>query len=114
VCFGDLAHRFMAASRLYREAGAAVMTRDEFRAIYRIHSPLAHRPRLARERLLIPAARRDRGVPAEHAQCLWAPWNEPKLTWLAGSHLVPFERSRMLAEIVGLVERLGILSRRAS
>jgi len=27
---------------------------------------------------------------------------------------VPFERSRMLAEIVGLVERLGILSRRAS
>src|SRR5262245_22307797 len=109
VCFGDLAHRFMAASRLYRDAGATAMSRDEFRAAYRIHSPLAHRPRLARERLLIPAARGDRVVPAEHAQWLWAHWNQPRLAWLTGSHLVPFGRRHMLAEILQFVERLGIL-----
>jgi dienelactone hydrolase len=114
VCFGDLAHRFMAASRLYRDAGPAVVSRDEFRAMYRIHSPLAHRPRLARESLLILAARGDRLVPAEHAQWLWSHWKEPQLTWLTGSHLVPFGRGRMLAEIVRLVERLGILPRRPS
>ena len=114
VCFGDLAHRFMATSRLYRDAGAAVMSRDEFRAMYRIHSPLAHRPRLARECLLILAARGDRVVPAEHAQWLWSHWSEPQLTWLTGSHLVPFGRGHMLAEIVRFVERLGILPRRPS
>jgi esterase/lipase len=112
VCFGDLAYRFMATSRLYRGAGAAVMGRDEFRAMYRIHSPLAHGPRLARERLLILAACGDRVVPAEHAQWLWSHWNEPQLTWLTGSHLVPFGRGHMLAEIVRFVERLGILARR--
>src|SRR5262245_20061623 len=114
VCFGDLAHRFMAASRLYRGAESTAMSRDEFRAAYRIHSPLAHRPRLARERLLILAARGDRVVPAEHAHWLWTHWDRPRLAWLTGSHLVPFGRRQMLAEIVQFVAGLGILPRPAA
>jgi hypothetical protein len=47
ACFGDLAHRFMAASRLYRGRERKALSRDEFRAAYRVHSPLAP-PRASR------------------------------------------------------------------
>lgn len=111
ACFGDLAHRFMAASRLYRGAGGAALSREEFRSIYRVHSPLAHRPRLARERILILAARGDRVVPAEHAVWLWAHCGRPRLTWFTGSHLVPFGRRHVLAEMLGFFAGLGMLPR---
>ena len=110
-CFGDLAHRFMAASRLYRGAAGAALSQEEFRSIYRVHSPLAHRPRLARERVLILAARGDRVVPAEHAVWLWAHWGRPRLVWFTGSHLVPFGRGQVLAEMLGFLDGLGVVGR---
>jgi dienelactone hydrolase len=112
ACFGDLAHRFMAASSLYRGREETMLSREEFRSVYRVHSPLAHRPRLPRERLLLVAARGDRVVPAEHAIWLWAHWRGPRLSWFTGSHLLPFGRARMLQGVLGFVERLGLLERR--
>jgi pimeloyl-ACP methyl ester carboxylesterase len=112
ACFGDLAHRFMAASSLYRGRDDVRLSRGEFRAVYRVHSPLAHRPRLPRERLLLLAARGDRVVPAEHAVWLWAHWGGPHLAWFTGSHLVPFGRAQVLEEILAFVEGLGMLPRR--
>src|SRR5262245_59753848 len=40
VCFGDLAERFMATSRIYRDAGVSVMGLDDVRAMCRTPSPL--------------------------------------------------------------------------
>jgi pimeloyl-ACP methyl ester carboxylesterase len=111
ACFGDLAHRFMAASTLYRDSEGAALSREEFRAVYRVHSPLAHGPRLPGERVLIVAARGDRVVPAEHAIWLWAHWGGPQLAWFTGSHLVPFGRAHVQREILRFLARRGLLPR---
>ena len=99
VCFGDLAHRFMASSIRYRARPEAVIGRDEMRAAYRVHSPLAHPPRVPRERLLIVAGRGDRVVPPEHTHWLADHWGHPRTTWFSGSHIAPFGRPGMGTEI---------------
>jgi pimeloyl-ACP methyl ester carboxylesterase len=109
ACFGDLAHRFMATSRLYRGHDDRALSREDFRAVYRVHSPLAHAPRLANDRMLIVAARGDRVVPAEHAIWLWAHWGGPRLTWFTGSHLVPFGRAHVLREILEFLAGRGLV-----
>jgi pimeloyl-ACP methyl ester carboxylesterase len=97
VCFGDLAHRFMASSGRVRPE--VVLDRDELRAAYRVHSPLAHPPRVPRERLLVVAGRGDRVVPAEHTQWLVEHWGRPQTSWFSGSHIAPFGRPGMRADI---------------
>jgi pimeloyl-ACP methyl ester carboxylesterase len=109
ACFGELAHRFMASSGVYRGRESAALSRGEFRSIYRVHSPLAHRPRLPRDRVLIVAARGDHVVPAEHAVSLWAHWGGARLAWFTGSHLVPFGRTDVLREILGFLATRGVL-----
>jgi pimeloyl-ACP methyl ester carboxylesterase len=99
VCFGDLAHRFMASSGRYRARPEAVLDREELRTAYRVHSPLAHPLRVPRERLLIVAGRGDRVVPAEHTQWLAEHWGQPRTSWFSGSHIAPFGRPGMRADI---------------
>jgi pimeloyl-ACP methyl ester carboxylesterase len=108
ACFGDLAWRFMSASARYR-GRAAALTREEFRAAFRIHSPLAHPPGVSRERILIAAARGDRVVPEEHALWLHTHWNEPRMLWFAGSHLAPFGRGELLTGIRNFLGELDIV-----
>ncbi|TFH23044.1 MAG: abhydrolase domain-containing 18 [Myxococcales bacterium] len=107
VCFGDLAHRFMAASTRYRSRPAA-LAREEFQAAYRVHSPLTYELRLSPDRALIVAGLGDRIVPAEHPQWLWAHWGEPGIYWFAGSHVAPFGRKKVFAEIRAFLARLGL------
>jgi pimeloyl-ACP methyl ester carboxylesterase len=92
VCLGDLAHRFMVESGQYRSRSDAALTREEFQAAYRVHSPLTYAPRLPPERLLIVAGRGDRIVRPEHATWLGAHWGTPEIVWFTGSHIAPFGR----------------------
>jgi pimeloyl-ACP methyl ester carboxylesterase len=92
VCFGDLAYRFMTASRRYRDARGSRLEYEEFRDLYRVHSPLTHALRLRHDRVLIVAGRGDRIVPTEHPNWLWAHWDRPRIHWLAGGHIAPFGR----------------------
>jgi hypothetical protein len=89
----------MASSGHFRARPEAVLDRDELRAAYRVHSPLAHPVRVPRERLLIVAGRGDRVVPAEHTQWLAEHWGQPQTTWFSGSHMAPFGRPGMRADI---------------
>ncbi|MDX2170527.1 MAG: hypothetical protein SF182_25870 [Deltaproteobacteria bacterium] len=107
VCIGDLAWRFFARSR--RAGDAAAYTHAELRATYRVHSPLSHRLRVPRERVLIIAGRGDRIVPPEHPHALWRHWDGPAIHWFSGSHLAPFGRAGIVAAGVAHLERLGIL-----
>jgi pimeloyl-ACP methyl ester carboxylesterase len=111
VCFGDLAWRFMSGSARYRSHAAEALGREEFRAAYRLHSPLAHAARVPRERLLIVAGRGDRVVPAEHPLWLREHWGRPRMLWFSGSHLAPFGRAEVVAEIGALLADLGLLGR---
>jgi alpha-beta hydrolase superfamily lysophospholipase len=108
VCLGDLAWRFFERSRRARR-GAPAYARDELRAMYRVHSPLAFPLRVPRERVLIIAGRGDRIVPPEHPHALWRHWGEPRIHWFSGSHLAPFGRDRIVAAAADHLARLGVL-----
>ncbi len=109
ACLGDLAWRFLAASRSARDTARAAFTLAELRTCFRGHSPLAYRPLVARERLLLVAGRGDRIVPPEHPQALWKHWEEPAIHWFGGSHLAPFGRSGIAQAVLGHLRRLDIL-----
>lgn len=112
ACFGDLAWRFMSGSARYRDHPDAALGRDELRAAYRLHSPLTHQPRVARERLFIVAGRGDRVVPPEHPEWLREHWGRPRTMWFSGSHLAPFGRGRVITEIRHFLGDLGLPVRR--
>jgi surfactin synthase thioesterase subunit len=109
VCIGDLAWRFFTRSRHHRPDRELAFSHDELRAAYRVHSPLAHAPRVRRERLLIVAGRGDRIVPPEHPGALWRHWNEPDIHWFDGGHLSPFGRRRIVARVRDHLASLDIL-----
>jgi pimeloyl-ACP methyl ester carboxylesterase len=109
VCVGDLAWRFFTRSRHYRKGASPAFSQPQLRILFRIHSPLAHPLRLARERVLIVAGRGDRIVPPEHPHALWEHWGRPSIHWFSGSHLAPFGRQRIVAEVVRHLRWLDVL-----
>jgi hypothetical protein len=109
VCIGDLAWRFFQRSRHYRRGAMPAFSQEELRALYRIHSPLAHPLRTARERVMIVAGRGDRIVPPEHPNALWLHWGQPRIHWYSGSHLAPFGRGRVIAGIDDHLRAIGVL-----
>jgi len=108
VCFGHLAHRFMARSSRYRDDPSAALGLDELRSAFRVHSPLSHRRRLSGDRILIIAGAGDRIVPPEHPTWLWEHWQRPRMHWFSGSHLAPFGRRGVLDELRSFLRHLGV------
>ena len=106
VCFGDLAWRFMPERQARAGAALPALGYDELRRAFRIHSPLAHAPVVARERLLVIAGRGDRIVPPEHPSSLWRHWGEPAIHWFDGSHLAPFGRAGIAAAVRAHLARM--------
>lgn len=99
VCIGDLAWRFFEHTSHARRGGPAALGKEELRRSFRVHSPLAHRLRASRERVLIVAGRGDRIVPPSHPHALWAHWGNPAIHWFSGSHLAPFGRGVIVQRI---------------
>ena len=60
---------------------------------------------------MIVAGRGDRIVPPEHPHALWLHWGCPRIHWYSGSHLAPFGRGRIVAEIDAHLRCLGVLPR---
>lgn len=64
----------------------------DFRTMWAAHTPLMHRPRLPRDRLLIVMGQGDRVVPLAHPLALARHWGGPRTMTYPGSHLVPLGR----------------------
>ena len=109
ACMGDLAWRFFERTAHARSGEAGALTKDELRAAFRVHSPLAHRSRIPKERLLIVAGRGDRVVPNEHSAALWQHWDEPSIHWFSGSHIAPFGRRGVVDAVGNHLGSLGVL-----
>ncbi len=105
VCIGDLAWRFLERSRYHPTGTQAETLLDSLRKAYRVHSPLTYPAVVAKERLLILAARGDQIVPPEHPYALWLHWDRPDIEWFSGSHLAPFHRRHLATRIVEHIER---------
>lgn len=109
VCIGDLAWRFFSRTRHHREGGESVLSQDELRRAFRVHSPLAHPLRLPVDRVMIVAGRGDRIVPPEHPSALHEHWGRPEIHWFSGSHLAPFGRGHVTRAILTHLRSIGIL-----
>ena len=75
--------------RALEAAGASEALLDE---AWASHAPLRHRPKVARDGLLIFGGAADRLCTPEHTRALHEHWDRPELHWFAGSHLVPLGR----------------------
>ncbi len=60
---------------------------DEVAEVLRVVSPLALRPRVAKERLAIFAGVADRLVPPDQPRDLWLHWGRPAIHWYQGAHV---------------------------
>jgi hypothetical protein len=71
-----------------REWEAAGLGHDRLAAAWSLHAPLLHRARVAHRGRLLVGATADRIATADGVEALWRHWEEPKLRWLRGGHLV--------------------------
>lgn len=105
VSIADLGRRFLEDGGL---TATSPLSPSEREKAYGIHSPLAYPARVPQERLMIVAGRGDRVVPPEHPRTLWEHWGRPRIHWFSGSHLAPFGRSRIVAEIAAHIAEVGL------
>lgn len=82
------------------------LTRERFHALWALHSPLSHRPKVPWSRRMIVTALGDSLVTAEHTRPLWQHWDRPRHfrfpgahAWQLGSGLYHREIGRFLADI---------------
>ncbi|RME45258.1 MAG: abhydrolase domain-containing 18 [Deltaproteobacteria bacterium] len=84
-------------------------TREDMKATFAVHTPLALTPKLKRESLFIVAGKGDRICLPSHAQALWEHWNAPRIHWFPGGHLAQFKRGAFLTEIREFLETRGFI-----
>lgn len=71
-------------------------------------SPLARPPAIDHNRLLIIAGTADRMAHPDHAHSLWHHWKHPKIYWFPGNHLLHFEKTHYMREVVAFLRGLRI------
>lgn len=109
VCMGDLAWRVYRDTGHHRAGPDAVLTEDNLRAAFFIHSPLAHPRRIDPARVLIAAGAGDRIVPPEHPTALWQHWERPAIHWFRGSHVASMGNSKLMAEVTRHLRSLAVI-----
>jgi pimeloyl-ACP methyl ester carboxylesterase len=74
---------------------------------YRVASPLAREPRVAKERVLVLGGKSDRITPLSHARRLAHHFRAPLAAW-DGGHLLQFGRAAAWARVEELVRTAGL------
>ena len=75
---------------------------------YRVASPLAREPRVAKERVLVLGGKSDRITPLSHAKRLARHFGAPLAAW-DGGHLLQFGRAAAWGRIEELLRRAGLV-----
>ena len=57
---------------------------------------------------VIIAGTADRMAHPNHAHSLWHHWQHPKIYWFPGNHLVHFEKTHYMREVVAFLRGLGL------
>ncbi len=71
-------------------AEARGVTKERIAALYRGHTPIAHPPKLPKNRLMIVAGKGDRVCRPDQVELLWNHWQQPHIHWFAGGHMLHF------------------------
>ncbi|HRP69051.1 MAG TPA: hypothetical protein PLY93_05925 [Turneriella sp.] len=75
------------------------LSRESLNETLAVISPLSRPPLVPHERRFIIAGTADRMAHPKHAQSLWKHWDEPRMYWFPGNHLVHFEKERFMREV---------------
>jgi hypothetical protein len=92
-----------APSHAERHLDNAGLGREAAEELFRVISPLEHRPKLPLERRKIFGGVADGLVPSDQVRDLWRHWDEPEIVWYQGSHV-----SFMLEPRVGRMIRSSL------
>jgi cephalosporin-C deacetylase-like acetyl esterase len=84
------------------------MSRESINETLAVVSPLSRPPAIPKERMLIVAGTADRMAHPNHAHSLWHHWKHPNIYWFPGNHLVHFEKTRYMREVVAFLRGLGL------
>ncbi len=72
-----------------------------------VHSPLTWSSRLPRQRRMIIGGAGDRFAPPSQTWLLWRHWQECRLHWFPGNHLVHLDQGRYLREMRAFMDEIG-------
>ncbi len=86
------------------------MRAERMQELFQVVSPLALRPKLARERRYIFAGLADRLVPPDQVRDLWRHWEEPAIQWYAGAHITFRMHPPVVRFISGALRASGLAS----
>lgn len=81
----------------------------ELRRMVAFHSPLAHKPLLEKERLMILAGAGDRMASPRHAEALQTHWNNCETHWFEGSHVVQYNRGQIIRKKLQFLKNIGFV-----
>ncbi len=81
---------------------------DEINQLLLPVSPLARMPAIDHKRLLIIAGTADRMAHPDHAHSLWHHWKHPSIYWFPGNHLVHFEKTHYMRQVVSFLRGLRL------
>ncbi len=84
------------------------MSRESINETLAVVSPLSRPTAIPKDRMLIVAGTADRMAHPNHAHSLWHHWKHPKIYWFPGNHLVHFEKTRYMREVVAFLRGLGL------
>jgi hypothetical protein len=80
---------------------------EEMQAALAVHSPLTYAPVVAHERRMIIGGLGDRLAPPEQSERLWEHWDQPRIHWFVGNHVMHLSRGAYLREMRQFMSALG-------
>jgi len=72
---------------------------EDIRHMLAVHCPLTYNPLIPKENLMIIGAAGDRITPPKHTKLLWEHWNNCRIHWFPGSHLIHLKKRSYMKEI---------------
>jgi hypothetical protein len=106
VSMGDLLWSHGKDHPVRKEAEARGVTLELVNQLYSAHGPLELTPVLPRERLMIVAGKGDQICTTEQIDRLWRHWDEPRIHWFSGGHVLHFGRRSVFTEVLDFVRGL--------
>jgi hypothetical protein len=72
-----------------------------------VHCPLNYAPLVPRDRRMIIGGLGDRLAPPAQARMLWEHWDQPRLHWFPGNHVLHAGRGIYLEEMLAFMRAAG-------
>jgi pimeloyl-ACP methyl ester carboxylesterase len=87
----------------------AGMSITDARAAVAVQSALSFPVKLSGERLMLIAGAGDRLAPPKHTHLLWQHWQQCRLHWFPGNHLMHLDQGRYLKAMRGFLHHIGFV-----